>query len=63
MIKLYIQIKQIYNIPYNRHPIKVTLHFLWMPNCSVGPPECETKLSSKYFGMGYVEMHGFHSNA
>ena len=26
------------------------------------PPECETKLSSKYFGMGYVKMHAFHGN-
>ena len=36
--------------------------FKFMPNCSVGPFECETKFTSKYFGMGYVKMHGFHSN-
>ena len=26
------------------------------------PPESETKVSSKNFGMGYVKMHGFHGN-
>ena len=30
-----------------------------MPNCSVGPPECEAKLTSKHFDMGYVKMHVF----
>ena len=33
-----------------------------MPNCSMGPSECETQFSSKRFGMGYVKMHGFHGN-
>ena len=33
-----------------------------MPNCSVGPSACETKLTSKHFDMGYVKMHGFHGN-
>ena len=36
--------------------------FKFMPNCSKGPSECETKFTSKYFGMGYVKMHGFHGN-
>ena len=26
----------------------------------IGPPECETKVSYKKTGMGYVKMHGFH---
>ena len=30
--------------------------------CSLGPPECETKVSLKNFGLGYVKMHGFHGN-
>ena len=34
----------------------------FMPNCLVGPSECETKFSSKQFGMSYVKMHGFHGN-
>ena len=34
--------------------------FKFMPNCSVGASGCETKFSSKHFGMGYVKMHGFH---
>ena len=33
-----------------------------MPNCPVGPSECETKFSLKHFGMGYVKMHNFHGN-
>ena len=49
-----------------RHPIEVTMHpqdnFSWVPNCSLGPPECETKFTSKHFGMDYVKMHGFHGN-
>ena len=36
--------------------------FKFMPNCSVGPLECETKFSFKKFGMGHVKMHGFHGN-
>ena len=28
------------------------------PNCSLGPPGCETKVSLKQFGVGYVKMHG-----
>ena len=32
------------------------------PNFLVGPSECETKLTSKHFGMGYVKMLGFHGN-
>ena len=36
--------------------------FKFMPNCSVRPSECETKFTSKHFGMGYVKMHGFHGN-
>ena len=36
--------------------------FKFMPNCSVGPSECETKFTSKHFSMGYVKMHGFHGN-
>ena len=34
----------------------------FMPNCSLRPPECETKFSSKHFGIGYVKMHGFNCN-
>ena len=37
-------------------------HFSWVPNKSLAPPECEMKLSSKEFGMGYVKMHGFYGN-
>ena len=37
-------------------------HFKFMHDCSVRPPECETKFTSKYFGIGYVKMHGFHGN-
>ena len=33
-----------------------------MSNCSLGPSECETEFLLKYFGMGYVKMHGFHGN-
>ena len=33
-----------------------------MPNCSVGPSECEMKFPHKKLGMGYVKMHGFHGN-
>ena len=34
-----------------------------MPNCSVGPSECETKYSSKEIWYGLSEkMHGFHGN-
>ena len=29
--------------------------FRFMSNCSKGPSECETKLTSKHFGMGYVK--------
>ena len=29
-----------------------------MSNCLLGPYKCETKFSSKHFGMGYVKMHG-----
>ena len=29
-------------------------NFSWVPNCSLGPPGCETKVSSKKFGLGYV---------
>ena len=36
-------------------------HLLCLPNCSLGPPECETKLSSKNV-MGYIKIHGFHGN-
>ena len=36
--------------------------FKFMPNCSVGPSGCETKFSSKKFGMCYEKMHGFHGN-
>ena len=36
--------------------------FKFMPNCSVGLSESETKFTSKYFGMGYVKMHVFHGN-
>ena len=28
----------------------------------MGPSKCETKFSSKHFGMGYVKMHGFNGN-
>ena len=27
-------------------------NFSWVPNCSLGSPECETKLSSKTFWYG-----------
>ena len=37
-------------------------NFSWVPNCSFGLPECETKVSAKLFGMSYVKMHGFHGN-
>ena len=33
-----------------------------MPNCLVGPSECEAKFPSKYFDMDYVKMHGFQGN-
>ena len=33
-------------------------HFKFMPNCSAGPSECETKFFLKHSGMGYVKMHG-----
>ena len=36
--------------------------FKFMPNCSVGPSECEMKFSSQKLVMGYVKMHGFHGN-
>ena len=36
--------------------------FKFMLNCSVGTFECETKLTLKHFGMGYVKMHGLHGN-
>ena len=36
--------------------------FSWVPNCSFGPPGCETKVSSKNFGLGYVKLHGFYGN-
>ena len=36
--------------------------FKFMPNRSVGPSECETKFTLKYFDMGHVKMHGFHLN-
>ena len=28
----------------------------------MGTPECQTKLSPKYSGMGYLKKHGFHGN-
>ena len=31
-------------------------------NCSLGPPECETKLSLKLFWYEICKMHGFHGN-
>ena len=36
--------------------------FSWMPNCLLEAPGCETKVSSKNFGIGYVKMHGFYGN-
>ena len=47
-----------------RHPIKVTLHppqdnFSWVPNCSLGPPGWETKVSSKNFWFGLCEIAWF----
>ena len=36
--------------------------FKFMQNCLVGPSKCETKFSSKQFGIGYMKMHGFHGN-
>ena len=36
--------------------------FKFMPNCSAGPSECETKFSLKHFGIDYVKMHGVHDN-
>ena len=43
------EIKQYTKFPVPRHPIKVTLHpqdnFSWVPNCSLGPPGWETKVS------------------
>ena len=50
-----------------REGVEVTIYpallgpFKCMPNCSVGPFVCETKFTSKYFGKGYVKMHGFSS--
>ena len=35
-------------------------NFSWVPNCSLGSPECETKLSSNNFGIFYVKMYVFH---
>ena len=37
-------------------------NFLWVPNCSLGTPECKTIFSSKRIWYGYVKMHGFHGN-
>ena len=37
-------------------------NFSWVPNCSLGPPGWETKVSSKKFGLGYVKLHGFYAN-
>ena len=37
-------------------------NFSWVPNCSLGPPGWETKVSSKNFGLGYVKLHGFYAN-
>ena len=31
--------------------------FMGAKNCSLGHPECETKMSAKYFEMGYMKMH------
>ena len=36
--------------------------FKFMPNCSVGPSECEMKFSSQEIRYGLREMHGFHGN-
>ena len=36
-------------------------NFSWVSNCSLGPPDCETRCPQK-IGMGYVKMHGFHGN-
>ena len=45
-----------------RVPCTLQDNFSWVPTCSLGPPECETELSEKNVGMGYVKMHGFHGN-
>ena len=37
-------------------------NFEWVQKCSLGPPGCETKVSSKNFGLGYVKLHGFYGN-
>ena len=37
-------------------------NFSWVPNCSLGPPGWETKVSLKNFGLGYVKLHGFYAN-
>ena len=34
--------------------------FKFVPNCLIGPSECETKF--KHFSMDYVKMHGFQGN-
>ena len=34
-------------------------NFSWVPNCSLGPPECETKVSSKEFWFGLCEIAWF----
>ena len=34
-------------------------NFSWVPNCSLGPPGCETKVSSKKFWFGLCEIAWF----
>ena len=34
-------------------------HFSWVPNCSLGPPGWETKVSSKIFWFGLCEIAWF----
>ena len=36
--------------------------FNFMPNCTAGPSECETKFTSKHFDIGHAKSHGFHGN-
>ena len=59
-VRLYGKNIYIFRAVLPQHLIQVTLHtqdnFLWMPNYSLRPSECETKLFSKHFGMGYVKM-------
>ena len=43
------------------YPVLLVL-FKFMPNCSVGPSECETKFSSKEIWYGLLKMHGYNGN-